>query len=79
MMGVLHRRNNYENKQVHSCLLYTSVAGAVGKNGFVTVIKDLGLKEPYIGKTPIVSGAVSYTHLDVYKRQAFFAVSKAVS
>ena len=25
------------------------VAGAVGKNGFVTVIKDLGLKEPYIG------------------------------
>lgn len=35
------------------------VAGAVGKNGFVTVIKDLGLKEPYIGKTPIVSGEIA--------------------
>lgn len=35
------------------------VAGAVGKDGFVTVIKDLGLKEPYIGKTPIVSGEIA--------------------
>ena len=35
------------------------VAGAVGKNGFVTVIKDLGLREPYIGKTPIVSGEIA--------------------
>lgn len=35
------------------------VAGAVGKDGFVTVIKDLGLKEPYIGRTPIVSGEIA--------------------
>ncbi|MBQ7654326.1 MAG: Hsp33 family molecular chaperone HslO, partial [Clostridia bacterium] len=27
------------------------VAGAVGTDGFLTVIKDLGLKEPYIGQT----------------------------
>ena len=35
------------------------VAGAVGKQGFVTVIKDLGLKEPYVGQTPIVSGEIA--------------------
>ena len=35
------------------------VAGAVGNNGFVTIIKDLGLREPYIGKTPIVSGEIA--------------------
>ena len=35
------------------------VAGAVGKDGFVTVIKDLGLKEPYVGRTPIVSGEIA--------------------
>ena len=32
------------------------VAGAVGTNGFIHVIKDIGLKEPYIGISPIVSG-----------------------
>lgn len=35
------------------------VAGAVGKDGFVTVIKDLGMKEPYVGRTPIVSGEIA--------------------
>lgn len=35
------------------------VSGAVGKDGFVTVIKDLGLKEPYVGRTPIVSGEIA--------------------
>lgn len=32
------------------------VAGAVGTDGFMYVIKDLGLKEPYRGSVPIVSG-----------------------
>lgn len=32
------------------------VAGAVGRNGFIHVIKDLGLKEPYRGSVPIISG-----------------------
>ncbi|MCF6094680.1 Hsp33 family molecular chaperone HslO [Microaerobacter geothermalis] len=32
------------------------VAGAVGREGFIYVIKDLGLKEPYRGSIPIVSG-----------------------
>lgn len=35
------------------------VAGAIGRNGDLTVIKDLGMKEPYIGQIPIVSGEVA--------------------
>jgi molecular chaperone Hsp33 len=35
------------------------VAGAVGKDGFLTVIKDLGLKEPYCAQTPIISGEIA--------------------
>ncbi len=35
------------------------VRGAVGTDGFLTVIKDLGLKEPYVGQTPIVSGEIA--------------------
>lgn len=32
------------------------VAGAVGTDGFLYITKDLGLKEPYKGSVPIVSG-----------------------
>lgn len=35
------------------------VAGAVGKNGNLYVIKDVGLKEPYIGLVPLVSGEIA--------------------
>jgi molecular chaperone Hsp33 len=35
------------------------IAGAVGKNGLVTVIRDQGLKDPYIGKTPIQTGEIA--------------------
>lgn len=35
------------------------VAGAVGKEGALYVMKDLGLKEPYIGHSPIVSGEIA--------------------
>ena len=35
------------------------VSGAVGNHGFVTVVKDIGLKEPYIGKTPIQTGEIA--------------------
>lgn len=34
------------------------VGGAVGINGKVTVMMDLGLREPYIGSTDIVSGEI---------------------
>lgn len=35
------------------------VAGAVGTEGSLTVMKDLGMKEPYIGQVPIVSGEIA--------------------
>ncbi len=35
------------------------VAGAVGTDGALTVVKDLGLKEPYSGQVPIVSGEIA--------------------
>ncbi len=35
------------------------VSGAVGKAGFLTVIKDLGMKEPYCAQTPIISGEIA--------------------
>jgi molecular chaperone Hsp33 len=35
------------------------VAGVVGKNGTLAVLKDLGLKEPYCGQTNIVSGEIA--------------------
>lgn len=35
------------------------VAGAVGKDGRLSIVKDLGLKEPYVGQVPIVSGEIA--------------------
>ncbi len=35
------------------------VAGAVGTDGTLTVMKDLGMKEPYIGQIPIISGEIA--------------------
>ena len=35
------------------------VSGAIGKDGFLTVIKDLGLKEPYCAQIPVVSGEIA--------------------
>ena len=34
------------------------VGRAVGNEGFINVIKDIGLKEPYIGISPLVSGEI---------------------
>lgn len=35
------------------------VKGAVGTDGYLSVVKDLGLKEPYCGQVPIVSGEIA--------------------
>lgn len=35
------------------------VGGLVGKDGMLTVSRDLGLKEPYIGSTELVSGEIA--------------------
>lgn len=34
------------------------IKGAVGKKGVLSVVKDLGLKEPYVGRIPIYTGEI---------------------
>ena len=35
------------------------VGGAVGHEGYINVIKDIGLKDPYVGISPLVSGEIA--------------------
>ena len=35
------------------------VSGAVGYEGYINVVKDIGLKDPYIGIAPLVSGEIA--------------------
>lgn len=34
------------------------VSGAIGKDGYLRVIRDMGLKEPYVGQVPIYTGEI---------------------
>ena len=51
---------------------HLDVGSAVGNNGSISVVKDLGLKEPYIGITNLVSGEIAE---DIAQ---YFAVSEQV-
>lgn len=51
------------------------VGGAIGNQGFINVIKDIGLKEPYIGISPLTSGEIAedfanYFQISEQKRTA---------
>ncbi|MGN1339558.1 MAG: Hsp33 family molecular chaperone HslO [Oscillospiraceae bacterium] len=35
------------------------VPGCVGVDGYLTVVKDMGLKEPYVGQIPLASGNIA--------------------
>ncbi|MCT4604886.1 MAG: Hsp33 family molecular chaperone HslO [Marinisporobacter sp.] len=56
------------------------VGGAVGRNGKMVVIKDLGLKEPYIGQSDLVSGEIAqdFTSYFAYSEQQPSAVALGV-
>ena len=57
-----------------------NVGGAVGVNGSLTIIKDLGLKEPYIGNSQLVSGEIAedYTNYLLISEQIRSAVGLGV-
>lgn len=38
---------------------HLDVGGGVGKDGCITVVKDLGLKDPYVGRCELVSGEIA--------------------
>lgn len=44
------------------------VGGAVGKNGMLYIIKDIGLKDPYVGLTPLVSGEIAEDFTSYYAK-----------
>ena len=47
----VHQPDKYQGK--------LDVGTAVGRAGSLTVIKDLGMKEPYVGSVPLVSGEIA--------------------
>lgn len=64
---------NYENGKLN-------VAGAVGNDGTIKVIKDLGLKEPYNGEYQMVSGEIAqdFTYYFTVSEQTPSAVALGV-
>ena len=67
--GKLRTRGYVTNPQVDVPLREDgklNVGKAVGSDGFIYVIKDIGLKEPYIGMSKIVSGEIAEDFTNYY-------------
>ncbi|KWX79180.1 Hsp33 family molecular chaperone HslO [Paenibacillus jilunlii] len=76
-------RGYVQNPHVHlpsNSLGKLDVAGAVGTEGFIDISKDLGLKEPYRGSVPIVSGELGedFTYYFAVSEQTPAAVGLGV-
>ncbi len=56
------------------------VGGAVGNQGYINVVKDIGLKEPYVGISPLVSGEIAedFANYFVNSEQSKSAVALGV-
>ncbi len=56
------------------------VGGAVGHEGYINVIKDIGLKDPYIGISPLTSGEIAedFANYFVHSEQRNSAVALGV-
>ena len=60
--GDLHMRGSIDNPNANLPLKSTGkldVGGCVGKNGRLTVVRSMGLKEPYSGSSELVSGEIA--------------------
>ena len=68
--GKLFIRGSIENPNAYLPLNEKGkldVGGCVGKNGRITVVKNMGLKEPYSGSSKIVSGEIGEDFCEYYK------------
>ncbi len=60
--GAGHVKGDITNPVVETTLKdngHLDVGSAVGKDGTLTVIKDIGLKQPYVGSCQLVSGEIA--------------------
>lgn len=81
--GIGEVRGYVHNPHVHlpsNSLGKLDVAGAVGTEGFIDISKDLGMKEPYRGSVPIVSGELGedFTYYFAVSEQTPAAVGLGV-